>query len=706
MTPLDRGRLAPVQLALAGAAVALAYYVGAQIGFTLIFPAAGPTSLLWPPNSIVTVALLLVPVRYWWVCFAAALPVHLFLELDAGMSPYVVALLFVTNCSEAVIAAGGIRLFSDSPTEFDTLRRVVVFVGAAGLAAPILSSFADAAVFHLLEGRPYWDVWRVRTSSNILTELSVVPVAVLGVRAALRGAPRPIARRLGEAALLAAALALAGVLVFGGVLDLRGVPPTPSVLLLPLFLWAATRFGVGGVSVALLGTAFAAAYETQHGNRPFAALPPVDSLIAVQMYLTVMGFPLMCLAGLLDERRRAAADLRERLRFEGLLTTIAADFVSQPPGASFERGLEHVGEFFDADYVGLLQASGANGELHVEWQWHQPSGAPLVGAKFVEAFPWAFGRVLAGETLRADGASAFPPEAEVDRTAFRTFGLQSAAVLPLLAGGRVQGAVSLVMMRPGARPQWDGQQLSLVAELLASACARRQAELEVERSRQKLATMARHSNMGELTASLAHQLNQPLTGIRNNAEAARRFIDAGRATLPQLREIVVDIIDDDQRAADVIRRVREILARSEWAPRRLDANALVQDVGVLIASDAVLRNVAVAYDSAPEPIFVTGNRIDLEQVLLNVVTNAMEAVAERPVPQRVVTVQTRRDGDGRVLFVVRDRGAGFPEGFESKMFEPFVTTKPTGMGMGLAVARSLLDNHGGTIHVANHADGG
>ena len=156
----------------------------------------------------------------------------------------------------------------------------------------------------------------------------------------------------------------------------------------------------------------------------------------------------------------------------------------------------------------------------------------------------------------------------------------------------------------------------------------------------------------------------------------------------------------------MIRRVREILARSEWAPRRLDANALVQDVGVLIASDAVLRNVSVAYDCAPEPIFVTGNRVDLEQVLLNVVTNAMEAVAERPVPQRVVTVQTRRDGRGRVLLVVRDRGAGFPEGFEKRIFEPFVTTKPTGMGMGLAVARSLLDNHGATIHAANHVDGG
>lgn len=191
---------------------------------------------------------------------------HLFVELGAGMPPYVVALPFVTNSLEALIAAVGVRLFSDSSTELDTLRRVAAFVAAAGLAAPILSSFADAAVFHLLEGQPYWDIWRVRTSSNIPTELSVVPVAVLGVSAALRRVAWPSGRRIAEAALFAVALTLAAGLVFGGVLDLRGVPPTPSVLLLPLFLWAATRFGVAEVSVALLASAFAAAYETQQGS--------------------------------------------------------------------------------------------------------------------------------------------------------------------------------------------------------------------------------------------------------------------------------------------------------------------------------------------------------------------------------------------------------------------------------------------------------
>ncbi len=702
----DRRRLGTLQQAAVAAAVAVGYYVGVQIGIGLSFPPTPNTSVLWPPNSILAAALLLLPVRYWWLCLAGALPVHVLLELTAGFPPRTVAALFVTNSLEALVAAGGVRFFGGAPTKFNTFRSVAVFIASAGLAAPVLSSFADAAVLSLFQGQSYWDVWLVRSFSNSLTELSVVPMVVLGFGALVKHAPLPSPRRLAEIGLLAAGLTLTAIWIFGGSRDLPGFPPTPSVLLLPFYCWAALRFGVGGLSAALFGTVFVATYEAQVGHRPFEVLAPAEGLMALQMYLVVMAIPLMCAAGLLEERRRGESDLQARLRFESVLGTVSGAFVRQPLDSAFEESLRHVGEFCDADYAGLLQIGADGGELHVEWQWSQPPGRALLGTNCVEAFPWAFGRVLAGETVIVEGQDGFPPDASKDLESFRAAGMRSVLVMPLSAANRVEGALSLAVMRQGTKPKWDVELLKLAAEVLANASARRKAELELDRGRQKIASMARLSSMGELTASLAHQLNQPLTGIRANAEAAQRFIESGRATLPQLGEIMIDIVEDIQRASDIINRVRELLVRTEWSPRELDANALVRDVVTLIASDAVLRNVRVQLDLAPGSALVRGNRVDLEQVLLNVITNAMDAVAANPVPQRVVIMQTKCSDDGLVHVTVRDRGAGLPASVEDRIFEPFVTTKVDGMGMGLAVARSLIDSHGGSIRAANQPDGG
>ena len=217
------------------------------------------------------------PPRAWWVCLAAALPAHILLEIGAGFSTTLVGLLFVTNCSEALLAAIAVRALSDAPGRFDSFRRVAAFIGGAGLLAPIVSSFADAAVVNQLRDESYWDVWRVRVFANVLTELSVVPAIILGWRAARRLVThRPGARRVAEAIGFAVALTAIAVLVFGrpSLSDdaVPGTLPTPIVLLFPVFGWAAMRFGVGGVSAALLGAAFVASYETATGLRPFATM--------------------------------------------------------------------------------------------------------------------------------------------------------------------------------------------------------------------------------------------------------------------------------------------------------------------------------------------------------------------------------------------------------------------------------------------------
>ena len=157
------GRTAPPrrfsgeQAIAVGVAIAVAYYVGVQIGLGLTFPPA-TTSVLWPPNAILTSALLLLPVRSWWACLAAVFPAHVVAEVNAGFPPTLVGFLFLTNCSEALIAAGGLRLVSKAPLRFDTFQRVAFFIGAVGLVAPIASSFFDAAVVTALGRGEYWNV--------------------------------------------------------------------------------------------------------------------------------------------------------------------------------------------------------------------------------------------------------------------------------------------------------------------------------------------------------------------------------------------------------------------------------------------------------------------------------------------------------------------------------------------------------------------
>src|SRR5262249_28282818 len=173
------GSSADRAMPIAGTAllVAFAYYLGCRLGFGLKFAPMTP-SVLWPPNALLTATLLLVPPRRWWVYVLAVLPVHLVVQLDAGIPVPLAAALFLTNWSEALVAAVGVRWLSDAPPRFDTLRRVAVFIGAAGLAAPFLSSFADAGAVWAFRGEPYWAVWRTRFFSNVLTDLTLVPALV------------------------------------------------------------------------------------------------------------------------------------------------------------------------------------------------------------------------------------------------------------------------------------------------------------------------------------------------------------------------------------------------------------------------------------------------------------------------------------------------------------------------------------------------
>jgi signal transduction histidine kinase/integral membrane sensor domain MASE1 len=231
---------------------------------------------------------------------------------------------------------------------------------------------------------------------------------------------------------------------------------------------------------------------------------------------------------------------------------------------------------------------------------------------------------------------------------------------------------------------------------------RKRAEMQAERMRQELAHFTRISTMGELTASIAHELRQPLAGILTNAQAARRFLELTPPDLNELRSILDDIIADDRRAAEVITRLRDILSKGELRQQQLDLNDLIRDVARLLGSDTIIRNMRISLELHPHPVVVSGDRVQLEQVLLNLVVNAMDAMAETPNGQRTVMVRTERmDGSGAHV-AVEDAGTGLANQPVERLFEPFYTTKPAGMGMGLSVAKSIVEAHGGIIWATNN----
>ena len=235
---------------------------------------------------------------------------------------------------------------------------------------------------------------------------------------------------------------------------------------------------------------------------------------------------------------------------------------------------------------------------------------------------------------------------------------------------------------------------------------RKLADEQAEQRRTELAHLSRVAMLGELSGALAHELNQPLTAILSNAQAAQRFLAAGAQNIGEVREILDDIVEDDKRAGAVIRGLRVLLKKEEVAHHRIDLNGIALDVLRLIRSDLLNRNVRWSTDLCSGLPAVLGDGIQLQQVLLNLVMNACDAVADNLGDDRRLEVRTARGEDGSVIASVSDRGRGIPPQDLERIFEPFVTTKSNGMGLGLSVCRTIVDAHGGRIWAVNNAASG
>jgi signal transduction histidine kinase len=246
----------------------------------------------------------------------------------------------------------------------------------------------------------------------------------------------------------------------------------------------------------------------------------------------------------------------------------------------------------------------------------------------------------------------------------------------------------------------------LIATLFAQRRHRRVAEGESRKRYAEMTHMNRRVAMGELSASIAHELNQPLGAIRNNAGAAEILLKADPPRLQEVAEILDDIKRDDQRASDVIARFRKMLQKAEFEVKSLDLNDAIGETVRLLESEASAKEISLKTELDPRLPEVSADRVQVQQVILNLTLNAMDAMHNQPANRRALVIRSASAGRREAEVSVTDTGPGIPAEMLDRVFDPFVTTKASGMGLGLAISRTIVEAHGGHIRAENAPGGG
>lgn len=248
-------------------------------------------------------------------------------------------------------------------------------------------------------------------------------------------------------------------------------------------------------------------------------------------------------------------------------------------------------------------------------------------------------------------------------------------------------------------------QAGLIGFLLHERYLRRRAEAESRKQMSELAHANRQATAGELSSSIAHELNQPLGSILANAEAAEMILKSGNPDLAEVGEILADIKRDDQRAGEVIRRLRAYLTRTPFETRDIDLNQIMGEAFKFLSVQASVRNIALYLQTAPGEIRIKGDPVQLQQVILNLIVNSMDAMSSIPYGRTVIG-RTELNGGSVVEISISDSGPGIPPDKLAQVFDPFYTTKDQGMGIGLSIARTIILAHKGQIWAENQSGGG
>ena len=644
-------------------ASAVSYYATTQIAWALTFPDS-KVSLIFPPHAILVCVLLLVPTRHWWAYVLAAASAHFLATQQADWPPMYALTCEAFDALQNVLTAAGIRMLTTSPLTAISRRDAMLFVLVAVVLVPFGTAFWGASfTVSYGFGTRYWIEWRNLGISNAVTAVVLLPALLLGARQLFVRRPRAVsARRVLEAALLGAATVALGVFVF----DRTPAGPYTSAALLytpiPLLIWAALRFGLGGISVSMLTVTVLAIWGTMRGHGPFLNQTPTENALHLQLFLLVTATPLMLLAVVIEEERRSKDASRQ-----------------------------------SANLMGLAAEAGNL----VMWVWDVSGNHVWMTERGRSLFDLA-------PDARLDFAATFDRVHPEDRAAredaitraIQTRGEYEVEYRVQLADGAtrwIHGRGRCVETDDGAGPRLFGVSMDVTARKLAEASA--------AQKRTELEHVARVATLGELTTTLTHELQQPLAAILTHAYVGTRLLDAPEPHLQDVRGTLDDISAVTRRASDVVGGLRAMLKRGGTAAdlTNVDVNDVIRVVERIAHGDATLHKVRVHLDLSSDVRPVRGDSVQLQQVLLNLMLNAFSAMSGAGDDgARRLVVRTRSSDHSNVLIEVQDSGTGILADRLESVFDPFITSKPEGLGMGLSICRSIIERHGGRISAANN----
>ena len=405
--------------------------------------------------------------------------------------------------------------------------------------------------------------------------------------------------------------------------------------------------------------------------------------------------------------RTSSDELRS---FEALVADLAGAFVrvtvDQIDG-EINRWLKRIVIALGLDRSTMAEINPVTGWASFTHGWAREADRVLGRSLDASALlPWTKQKMLAGETVVMPNPDLLPEEAAVDRASFLRYGPKSNVMVPIMVGGTVFGGVGFgLLYTERSWPRKLVHRLQMIAQIFGYALERKRAVAEMIRLQGELTYVSRVTTMGELAASIAHELNQPLAAILSNAEAIQHLLASDPPDLEEVKAGIADIIQDDNRAGEAIRRLRALFRREDSIKSEVDLPVMLAETSRIVQTDALIRDISYTLEVVGPVPPVLAERVQLQQAVINLILNAFDAVAGSTDGPREVHV-TASAGAAQTHIFVRDSGKGITAEAMPRIFDAFYTTKPHGMGMGLAIAKSIVEAHGGHLSASPNPDRG